>query len=84
MFLSHPPPPRARATNLSQYCYWTGYYSSRPGLKRLERATSGYLQAARQLQALAGAGAGGGGGGGGRTREAAAELESLAALEVRE
>lgn len=35
-----------------QNCYWTGFYTSRPGLKRLERVTSGYLQAARQLLAL--------------------------------
>ncbi|CAN0429148.1 unnamed protein product, partial [Scytosiphon promiscuus] len=38
------------------HCYWTGYFTSRPGLKRLERVTSGYLQAARQLHALAGEG----------------------------
>lgn len=37
-----------------QNCYWTGFFTSRPGLKRLERVTSGYLQAARQLHALAG------------------------------
>eukprot|EP00903_Cladosiphon_okamuranus_P006567 g6415.t1 len=59
------------------YCYWTGYFSSRPGLKRLERVTSGYLQAARQLQALAGEAVRGKRG----PRETASELESLAALE---
>ncbi|CAN0375845.1 unnamed protein product, partial [Laminaria digitata] len=37
-----------------QNCYWTGFYTSRPGLKRLERVTSAFLQAARQLHALDG------------------------------
>jgi hypothetical protein len=36
----------------SSHAYWTGYFSSRPLLKRLERVTSGFLQAARQLEAL--------------------------------
>ncbi|CAN0299831.1 unnamed protein product, partial [Ectocarpus fasciculatus] len=58
------------------HCYWTGYFTSRPGLKRLERVTSGYLQAARQLLALAGAAGSGGG-------DSAAETdrETLAAFE---
>mmetsp|Transcript_3417 Transcript_3417/g.9779 ORF Transcript_3417/g.9779 Transcript_3417/m.9779 type:complete len:702 (-) Transcript_3417:135-2240(-) len=30
--------------------YWTGFFSSRPTLKRYERVQAGYLQAARQLQ----------------------------------
>ena len=46
-----PPSPRYRRL---QNCYWTGFYTSRPGLKRLERVTSAFLQAARQLHALEG------------------------------
>ncbi|CAM9883542.1 unnamed protein product, partial [Hapterophycus canaliculatus] len=61
------------------HCYWTGYFTSRPGLKRLERVTSGYLQAARQLHALAGAGRGQGQGEG--NGDVAREREALAALE---
>ncbi|EFJ24866.1 hypothetical protein SELMODRAFT_100184 [Selaginella moellendorffii] len=34
--------------------FWTGYYTSRPVLKGYVRALSGYLQAARQLEALTG------------------------------
>ncbi|CAM9878394.1 unnamed protein product, partial [Phaeothamnion confervicola] len=34
------------------HCYWTGYFSSRPALKRLERVSSAYLSAFRQLQFL--------------------------------
>jgi alpha-mannosidase len=41
------------------HAYWTGYYTSRPALKRLIRGASGYLAAARQLALLAGGGAGG-------------------------
>ena len=33
---------------------WTGYFSSRPAFKRYVRESSGLLQCARQLQALAG------------------------------
>mmetsp|Transcript_22531 Transcript_22531/g.50755 ORF Transcript_22531/g.50755 Transcript_22531/m.50755 type:complete len:1065 (-) Transcript_22531:1137-4331(-) len=33
--------------------YWTGFFSSRPTLKRYERKMAGYLQAVRQLQLLA-------------------------------
>lgn len=33
-------------------CFWTGYFTSRPALKRLERFGSSLLQAARQIQAL--------------------------------
>ncbi|CAN0314349.1 unnamed protein product, partial [Ectocarpus sp. 8 AP-2014] len=57
--------------------YWTGYFTSRPGLKRLERVTSGYLQAARQLLALAGAAGSGGGG----DDAAGTDRETLAAFE---
>eukprot|EP01041_Mallomonas_annulata_P000682 gene682-1305_t len=35
------------------HCYWTGYFTSRPTLKYLERQGSGFLQAVRQLQVLA-------------------------------
>lgn len=55
---------------VGQNCYWTGFYTSRPGLKRLERVTSAYLQAARQLQALVAA------------RGFNHHREALAALEV--
>ncbi|XP_015951770.2 alpha-mannosidase [Arachis duranensis] len=34
--------------------YWTGYYTSRPALKRYVRSLSGYYLAARQLEFLAG------------------------------
>jgi hypothetical protein len=34
------------------HCFWTGYFTSRPGLKRLERFGSAFLQAARQIQVL--------------------------------
>lgn len=36
----------------SEHAYWTGYFTSRPLLKRFERVTSGYLQAARQMEAV--------------------------------
>ncbi len=32
------------------HCFWTGYFTSRPALKRLERVGSSFLQAARQIQ----------------------------------
>ena len=35
------------------HSYWTGFFSSRPALKRYERQLAGYLQAARQVQLLA-------------------------------
>lgn len=35
-------------------CYWTGYFTSRTSLKRLERVASSFLLAARQLEALVG------------------------------
>ncbi len=34
------------------HCFWTGYFTSRPALKRLERVGSALLQAARQVHAL--------------------------------
>ncbi|KAM6307824.1 LOW QUALITY PROTEIN: lysosomal alpha-mannosidase, partial [Podargus strigoides] len=34
--------------------FWTGYFSSRPALKRYERLSSGLLQICSQLEALAG------------------------------
>ena len=32
-----------------EHSYWTGFYSSRPALKRYERQLAGFLQAARQV-----------------------------------
>lgn len=40
------------------HSYWSGYFTSRPGLKGYVRDTSGYLQACRQLQAWTGGFAG--------------------------
>ena len=34
------------------HCYWTGYFSSRQGLKRMERVGSSFLHAARQIESL--------------------------------
>ncbi|CAG2107047.1 unnamed protein product [Medioppia subpectinata] len=36
--------------------YWTGYYTSRPALKRYERVGNNFLQACKQLDVLAGMG----------------------------
>jgi alpha-mannosidase len=36
------------------HSYWTGYFSSRPALKRYVRKLTGYLQAARQLEFMVG------------------------------
>eukprot|EP00584_Thalassiosira_punctigera_P024560 CAMPEP_0172549416 /NCGR_PEP_ID=MMETSP1067-20121228/18519_1 /TAXON_ID=265564 ORGANISM="Thalassiosira punctigera, Strain Tpunct2005C2" /NCGR_SAMPLE_ID=MMETSP1067 /ASSEMBLY_ACC=CAM_ASM_000444 /LENGTH=1149 /DNA_ID=CAMNT_0013336807 /DNA_START=119 /DNA_END=3568 /DNA_ORIENTATION=+ len=33
------------------HCYWTGYFSSRQGLKRMERVGSSFLHMARQIEA---------------------------------
>lgn len=38
----------------SENAYWTGYFTSRPALKRYVRVLSGYYVAARQLEFLAG------------------------------
>ncbi|XP_074562750.1 alpha-mannosidase-like, partial [Curcuma longa] len=38
----------------SQNAYWTGYFTSRPSLKRYIRMLSGYYLAARQIEFLAG------------------------------
>ncbi|XP_022739910.1 alpha-mannosidase-like [Durio zibethinus] len=38
----------------SQNAYWTGYFTSRPALKRFVRMLSGYYLAARQLEFLVG------------------------------
>ena len=34
------------------HCYWTGYFTSRTGFKRLERVSSAFLLAARQIESL--------------------------------
>ena len=34
------------------HCFWTGYFVSRPALKRFERVSSSFLLAARQLEAM--------------------------------
>ncbi len=33
-------------------CFWTGYFTSRPALKRFERVGSSFLMAARQIEAM--------------------------------
>jgi len=33
-------------------CFWTGYFTSRPSLKRFERVASSFLLAARQVEAI--------------------------------
>jgi hypothetical protein len=48
---SSPPPPPPTAPRVSG---WTGYFTSRPGVKGYVRETSSYHQAARQLQFAAG------------------------------
>ena len=40
------------------HCFWTGYFTSRPGLKKLERVGSSFLHAVRQINALASANSG--------------------------
>ncbi len=35
-----------------EHCFWTGYFTSRAGLKRLERVASSVLMATRQLDSL--------------------------------
>jgi len=37
-----------------EHCFWTGYFTSRPGLKKLERVGSSFLHAVRQIQTLYG------------------------------
>jgi hypothetical protein len=34
------------------HCYWTGYFSSRQSLKRLERVGSSFLHASRQIESM--------------------------------
>lgn len=34
------------------HCFWTGYFTSRAGLKRLERVASAFLLAARQIETI--------------------------------
>ncbi|KAK1746267.1 lysosomal alpha-mannosidase [Skeletonema marinoi] len=34
------------------HCYWTGYFTSRQGLKRMERVGSSFLHAARQIESM--------------------------------
>ena len=35
------------------HCYWGGYFSSRPSLKRMERVASSFLHTARQIESMA-------------------------------
>lgn len=35
-----------------EHCYWTGYFVSRPGFKRMERVASNLLLASRQIEAI--------------------------------
>lgn len=35
------------------HCWWTGFYTSRQGLKRMERVGSSFLHAARQIESIA-------------------------------
>jgi hypothetical protein len=35
-----------------EHCFWTGYFTSRTGLKRLERVASSFLLSARQIESL--------------------------------
>ena len=35
------------------HCYWSGYFSSRQGLKKMERVGSSFLHAARQIESMA-------------------------------
>jgi hypothetical protein len=34
------------------HCYWSGYFSSRQGLKRQERMSSSFLHASRQIESM--------------------------------
>lgn len=36
----------------SEHSFWTGYFTSRAGLKRLERVSSSFLLSARQIEAM--------------------------------
>jgi hypothetical protein len=35
-----------------EHCFWTGYFTSRAGFKRLERVASSFLLAARQIESM--------------------------------
>jgi alpha-mannosidase len=35
-----------------EHCFWTGYFTSRTGLKKLERLATSFLIAARQIEAM--------------------------------
>jgi alpha-mannosidase len=35
-----------------EHCFWTGYFTSRTGFKRMERVASTFLMAARQIEVL--------------------------------
>lgn len=35
-----------------EHCFWTGYFTSRAGFKRLERVASSFLMAARQIESM--------------------------------
>lgn len=36
------------------HAYWTGYFTSRPAIKRYEREASAFLNACKQIDAMAG------------------------------
>lgn len=36
------------------HTYWTGYFTSRPAVKRFEREASTFLQTCKQIDAIAG------------------------------
>jgi len=35
-----------------EHCFWTGYFTSRAGLKRLERESSSFLMSSRQIETI--------------------------------
>lgn len=35
-----------------EHCYWTGYFTSRQGLKKMEKVGSSFLHAARQIESI--------------------------------
>lgn len=35
-----------------EHCFWTGYFTSRPGMKKLERVASSFMLSARQIESI--------------------------------